>query len=295
MHKILDSLSKYVAFDLETTGLDPEFDSIIECAAIRYDNGSEIERFHSLINPGFSVDEFVTDLTGITNKMLDDAPKVEDVLPSLIAFMGDDVILGHNVMFDCRFIESYGYELKNGYLDTMGLSRRLWPEFERHRLCDLRERLLDGENSTPHRGAEDAEITARCYERIKRYCVENGIDIFALGKHKAKLKASDITAQTTDIDPSTLIYGRTFVFTGTLSGMQRKDAMQLVVDRGGFCGDNVTAKTNFLVLGAQDYKKVGDSGKSSKHRKAEKLKLGGQDIEIISENVFAAMLEGCDS
>lgn len=292
--KIIDSVDKYVSVDLETTGLDAYFDSIIECAAIRYENGAEVGRFSSLVNPGCSIDPFISDLTGITNEMLSAAPCAEEVLPRLVEFIGTDVILGHNIRFDLRFLESAGYFLENDYIDTMGLSRRLWPEFEHHRLCDLRERLLQGPAETAHRGAEDAEIAAACYECMKTHCAEIGIEMRDLAKHAPKLRAADIIAQNDNIDPTTAIYGRTFVFTGTLSNMQRKDAMQLVVDRGGICGDNVTAKTNFLVLGAQDYKKVGEGGKSSKHKKAENLKLAGQDIEIISENVFAAMIEDAD-
>lgn len=73
--------------------------------------------------------------------------------------------------------------------------------------------------------------------------------------------------------------------------MTRKEAMQFVVDRGGLCGDSMNKKTNYLVLGNNDYCTTIKGGKSTKQKKAEKLKLAGCDIEIISENVFYDMLD----
>ena len=80
------------------------------------------------------------------------------------------------------------------------------------------------------------------------------------------------------------------VFTGTLERMLRKDAMQAVVDLGGQVGNSVTKKTNYLILGNNDYCPLITEGKSSKQKKAESLKLAGNDIEIISEDVFYDMI-----
>lgn len=74
--------------------------------------------------------------------------------------------------------------------------------------------------------------------------------------------------------------------------MVRKDAMQIVADLGGFCGDNVTSKTNFLILGNNDFCTSIKDGKSSKQKKAEKLMLEGKDLQIISENVFYDLIDG---
>lgn len=76
------------------------------------------------------------------------------------------------------------------------------------------------------------------------------------------------------------------VFTGKLEKMIRKDAMQLVVNVGGILDNSVTKKTNYLILGNNDYCSSIKDGKSSKHKKAEKYKLEGQDIEIIDEDTF---------
>lgn len=105
------------------------------------------------------------------------------------------------------------------------------------------------------------------------------------------LRAKNITTEQTDFDTTHPLYGKVCVFTGTLEKMTRKEAMQLVVDLGGIIGDSVTKKTNFLVLGNNDYCPSIKDGKSSKQKKAESLKLDGQNIDIISENVFYDMIE----
>ena len=119
---------------------------------------------------------------------------------------------------------------------------------------------------------------------------ENSITIESLLPTKNGFSAKDIQASTNNFDETTPVYEKVFVFTGTLERMTRKEAMQLVVDHGGLCGDGVNKKTNFLVLGNNDYCTTIKDGKSTKQKKAEQLKLTGCDIEIISENVFYDMI-----
>jgi len=125
---------------------------------------------------------------------------------------------------------------------------------------------------------------------MKGHMESNGITIESLQPTKSGFSAKDIQASTTDFDVTSPIFEKMFVFTGTLERMTRKEAMQLVVDRGGLCGDAVNKKTNFLVLGNNDYCSTIKDGKSTKQKKAEQLKLAGCDIEIISENVFYDMI-----
>lgn len=294
---ILGLFDRYVALDLETTGLDPVLDEIIEVCAIRYEKGAPVDRFETLVKPEDEIDEFITELTGITNEMVAGAPTFGEVAKRFLKFVGNDIIVGHNISFDIAFLydalEEYeGVVFGNDYVDTMRMSRRLFPEEKHHRLEDLRERLLSG-GKVEHRASSDAECAAACYEALKNVVHERGIDSLAKTPRKV-VHAADITTERVDIPTDTPIFGRVFVFTGTLNGCTRKDAMQMVVDRGGICGDGVTVKTNFLVLGAQDYVKVGETGKSSKQRKAEKLQLGGQDIQVISESVFLSMIAEAD-
>ncbi|WP_270433393.1 exonuclease domain-containing protein [Anaerostipes hominis (ex Lee et al. 2021)] len=107
----------------------------------------------------------------------------------------------------------------------------------------------------------------------------------------SKPKIKDIESETTGFDETHPLFGKTCVFTGTLEKMARADAMQEVVNHGGYVRNGITTKTNYLILANNTYSPLIKDGKSSKLKKAEKLKSEGQDIEILSENVFYDLLE----
>jgi len=286
---LLEFPDSYVAIDIETTGLDPNYDEIIEIAALKIQNGSETDRFHSLVNPKCEIDEFIESLTGITNAMLEAAPDLEIVLPQFLEFVGDNVVVGHNVNFDVNFIYDCAENLKlklftNNFVDTMRISRKLYADLKHHTLADLIVTLGVGE-TVEHRALADCIQTKECFEIMRNRAGEiGGIP------QKTNAIAKTIVAETTDFDEDSPIYGRTFAFTGTLERMTRKEAMQMVVNAGGKCTDNVVASTNYLVLGNQDYYKGIKDGKSNKQKKAEKMQLNGADIITISENTFFDML-----
>jgi DNA polymerase-3 subunit epsilon len=292
---LLELISDYVVVDLETTGLDPSWNDIIEIGAIRVEGGTIANSFTSLVNPGYEIDDFIIALTGITNEMLSIAPDIRAVLPNFLDFVDGSIVIGHNVNFDINFIyDSCVSELNrtfsNDFIDTMRLSRRLFPQNRHHRLCDLIERFNVG-STVEHRALADAIQTNHCYEYIKRYMTDNGINIESLRPKSKGFSAKDIKAVTNVFDEDSSMFKKVFVFTGALERMTRKEAMQLVVDQGGLCGDGVNKMTNYLVLGNYDYCKTIKDGKSTKQKKAEQLKLSGLDIEIISENVFYDMLD----
>ena len=136
---LLEFPTSYVAIDIETTGLDPHFDEIIELAAIRIQDGIETDRFQSLVNPECEINEFIEDLTGITNAMLAEAPTLETALPQFLAFVGKEVVVGHNVNFDINFLYDRAENLNlgpfsNDFVDTMRISRKLYPDLKHHTL-----------------------------------------------------------------------------------------------------------------------------------------------------------------
>ncbi len=295
---LVSVLDDYISIDIETTGFDPLFDEIIEIGAVRYKGQIEVDFFQSLIKPQEKIPDFITIKTGITNDMVKDSPRIESVLPDFIDFIGGDVLLGHNVNFDINFLydeclQHLGHKLQNNFVDTLRLSRRLFRDFENHRLDTLLNKFSLSAR-TLHRSLGDCRATADCYAYIKSYIIDNLIDISPLTSRnysKNYLKAADIKAENDDFDEDHLLYGRVCVFTGALDKMVRKDAMQIVANLGGINGDGVTAKTNFLILGNNDYCSSIKDGKSSKQKKAEQLILKGQDLQIISENVFYDMVD----
>lgn len=283
----------YTVIDIETTGLDPNFDEIIEVSAIRVRSHETVDTFSTLVKPTNEIDEFITELTGITNEMLESAPPIASVLPDFMLFLGSDILIGHNVNFDINFLYDEALylqlsPLRNDFVDTMRLGRKLFPNMPNHKLATMAKELHI-KQVTAHRALADCETTKAIYSAIIEYVNQNSIDWnFVFARHN--LHASDIHAQTDHFDPDSPFLGKVCVFTGALERMVRKDAMQIVANLGGICADGVTAKTNFLILGNLDYASNIKDGKSSKQKKAESLILKGKDLTIISEEVFYDMI-----
>lgn len=164
----------YIALDLETTGLSAQRDRITEIGAVKIRDGRIADRYAQLVNPGVLISPRITQITGITNAMVEHQPAIEDVLEDFIDFLGDDMIIGHNVRFDMGFLAEAEHRklqfvsnFRRPTLDTMTIDKRLFPT-ERHRLVDLIRRygIADTEE---HRALSDATQTYQCLEWQRRY------------------------------------------------------------------------------------------------------------------------------
>lgn len=168
----------YTVVDIETTGLSKCYHQITEIAAMRLRNGKVIDSFESLINPGVRIPSFITRLTGISDSMVQDAPRVERVLPHFLDFLGKDVFVAHNATFDYGFLEHNtrrcGGRLENAHLCTRKLAHRLFPELERKRLLDLCAHL-NVSNTQAHRAAGDALATAQVFSKMLGILQTKGI------------------------------------------------------------------------------------------------------------------------
>lgn len=280
----------YTVVDIETTGLDAAFDEIIEIGALKVRADEVVDRFSTLVKPLGEIDEFITELTGITNDMVAEAPSIAEVLPSFLEFIGSDVFVGHNAHFDVNFIYDNVERISenhfsNDIVDTLRLSRHILPELKHHTLDAVAEHFGIVRNHA-HRGIGDCDATFAVLQALSGYAAEHGIDLSAIQRHAPKVRAADIVATTDVQDPDNVLFGKVCVFTGALDTMTRAEAMQIVVNLGGICGDSVTKKTDYLILGNNSYGISHVEGKSSKQRKAEDLILKGQELQIISEAVF---------
>jgi len=130
--KILEivNLSRFTAFDFETTGLDPDEDRIIEVAAIRFQDGEIIDSFVTLVNPGKPISPMISRITGISNEMVRDKPHEDEIIDELLSFIGSDPLVAHNIQFDHNFLDSlcerYGKnKITNKLYDTLQLGRTL--------------------------------------------------------------------------------------------------------------------------------------------------------------------------
>jgi ATP-dependent DNA helicase DinG len=154
-----------VALDLETTGLDPVRDAIIEIGAVRF-RGARVEgQVSQLINPGRPIPPFITRLTGIDDSMVAEAPRLQDVLPALDHLVGDAPVIGHNVSFDLSFLQTRGLFSDSPAIDTFDLASVMLPAIGRYNLAAI-ARHLGIPVPVTHRAAADAQTTHQVFLRL---------------------------------------------------------------------------------------------------------------------------------
>lgn len=160
----------FTVVDAETTGRSDKADDITEISAIKYRKGKEVATFSTLVKSPNEILPFVVKLTGITDEMIKPAPLIDDIIADLVEFIGDDLILGHDVNFDYSLIkEAYervtGKELKNERYDTLKLARHLIKDSENHKLETLCE-YFSIPRINGHRALDDCRQTAELYFKI---------------------------------------------------------------------------------------------------------------------------------
>ena len=169
---------EYVVFDIETTGFSPINDKITEIGAVKIKNNVVIERYNQLINPGIPIPENIVKITGITDELVSDKPKIEDILPEFQKFMGNSVLVAHNSPFDMGFIKEKFNKIEinitNTSLDTLELSRCLFPTLKRHKL-NLVAKHLDIKLENHHRAVDDAEATSKIFMKCIEIMKDKGI------------------------------------------------------------------------------------------------------------------------
>lgn len=294
---LLEFPNEYVVIDLETTGLNSKFDEIIEVSGLKVVDDKVVDKFTSLVKPRSRIPSYIEELTGITNNTVQNAQRIEHVLPDFINFIDRSILVAYNAHFDINFIydnylEIFNTEFRNDFVDVLRVSRRIYPDLHNHRLTTL-ARHLNIEYINGHRATEDCIVCNAVFLSCKKVVVENGIDLNSCKtnrKSHQKISARNILPNTMEYDSEHPLFNKVCVFTGTLNRFDRRDAMQIVVNLGGSCRDNITKDTDFLVMGAQDYSKFSDGKKSTKTKKAEQLILSGHDIGIITEDVFYEMI-----
>lgn len=157
---------EFVVFDIETTGLSAMTCKITEIGAVLVRNGEVLKVFSTFVNPDGHIPEEITELTGITDDMVADAPSQGDAVKAFIEFVGKRTVVAHNANFDMGFIrraaENAGIHFDPPYLDTLSMSRFLNPELKNHKLDTLVDFYRLGDFNH-HRACDDAEVTAKIF------------------------------------------------------------------------------------------------------------------------------------
>ena len=159
-----------VVFDLETTGVDHLNNGITEIGAVKMINGKAVEEFTTLIKPDYRITEENTKITGITEEMVANAPKITAVIPDFMKFIEGCTLVAHNADFDMKFIKRFagasGYEVKNPVIDTLELARKTLPELKHHDLHTIADHFSIVFQH--HRALPDAYTTSEVFvEMIK--------------------------------------------------------------------------------------------------------------------------------
>lgn len=187
-----------IVFDIETTGFNALAERIIEIGAVKIRNLEIIETFQTFVNPEKNIPERITDLTGITDDMVKDAPSQEEAIKKFIEFCGDSpVLVAHNAGFDCSFIRAgcdrCGIDFRFSMIDTVVMSRSMLPHLKKHKLDYVAKDLGLGEFNH-HRADDDAKVLARIYIILVNRLV---------GEHNIK-KISDVNQCVRKVDPRSL-------------------------------------------------------------------------------------------
>ena len=165
--------NKFVVFDLETTGLFFTQHEIIEIGAVKIENGKITETFSTLIKPESKISEEITNITGITNDMVKDAPNFQNVLNDFYEFCKDCVLVGYNILeFDIKFLNfhanKYGVEFSHKIEDALLMARKYCPGLKRYKLKDVSNNLgVVLENA--HRALNDTLATAEVFIKLSKF------------------------------------------------------------------------------------------------------------------------------
>lgn len=191
-------LKSYIAFDLETTGLSPQEHEIIEIGALKVREGKVVDRFMEFVHPDKPITPMITNITNITNDMVAGARSCPEVIHDFLSFCEDDVLIGHNVMFDYSFVKCSavreGLTFEKWGSDTLKIARKVHKDFESKSLgalCDY----YHIENPAAHRAYYDALATAKLYQTLAHYLSHRIRKCSSLFNFNIKLKKCSLPHQ----------------------------------------------------------------------------------------------------
>lgn len=257
----------------------------------------------------FYFDSFNYMVHGISEKDVKDSKEFNEIYDEIKPLLEGNVLVAHNAAFDMsalrHVLQLYNISYPDvNYICTYKIALKVWLGLKNYKLNTV-SKFLEFEFNH-HEAEEDAIACAQillCAIREKNvqnifqlcdsiemsfgHLYEGGYDPCSTSRFDIK----NITAQTDRFNSEHEFFHKKVVFTGTLSSMTRKEAMQKVVNVGGSIGNGVTKDTNFLVMGIQDYAKFSDGKESSKTKKAKELILEGNYLQIIDEEEFLKLLQ----
>ena len=167
----------YCVLDLETTGLSAKTEKITEIGIMKIVNGEVVDKFSEFVNPEKHIPERVQEVTHITDDMVIDSPKIDEIFPRVLEFIKGSVLVAHNATFDIGFLKNVaknlGYEFDYTYVDTLPLARKLYPELKKHKLGKIAEHL-GIEVLVAHRALDDVDTTVKVLKEMMKELKKRG-------------------------------------------------------------------------------------------------------------------------
>lgn len=187
-------MQSFIAVDLETTGLSPIEDEILEIGAVLVENDTIVETFSELVKPSVKIPAKITQITGICDDMVMNKEGIEMVLERFLAFAGDRPLLGHNLMFDYSFLKVNANKIRKTLpshgMDTLYIARTVLPELASKSLASLCE-YYSIKNERAHRAYEDAKATVEVYQKMKERFVFSFPDQFQAKQMQYRIKKQE--------------------------------------------------------------------------------------------------------
>ncbi len=175
-------IESYIALDLETTGLRPSEDQILEIGAVKVVNGEICDRYETLVNPGMAISPRIRELTGIDDAMAATGKDTKTAVTELVDFCSDLPLLGHNILFDYSFVKknavNLGLAFEKEGVDTLKIARALLPDLEHKNLSYLCS-YYRIKQERAHRASDDAEAAMELYKRLAAEFPESKTELFA--------------------------------------------------------------------------------------------------------------------
>ena len=270
----------YIILDIETTGLSPLKDEITEISAIKYRNNRKVDEFITLVKPEGEISPFITRLTGISNETVAAAPAIDEVILAFADFVGEDILIGHNVSFDISFLshkleECRGLGLANDYVDVMRLSKEKLPFLGNPKQIVLAKYFsIPTEGS--HRASVDCDICNQCYQKLKQLYVPG----YQLPPQVRQLTATEAALA------SQPFAGKRLALLGVLDGLDCKNMLQLLQSLGAEVENSITAALDMVIVG------TGDESVCTSEEMAQliELKNQGATTAMLKDGVFVKSL-----
>ena len=302
----------YVALDVETA--NSFRGSICSIGLVKFQNGKVVDSFYSLINPEEDFDYRNINIHGITQKDILNSPIFPEIRQRIIDFIGTNIVVSHFAQFDIGALKDaylkYNLDFDDvKFVCSYRLAKIALPGLINYKLKTLTKEL--NIKLEHHNALSDAKasglilgylLSANSYSDIDEFLYnyhynktglhgQYGFNRQLKGDYKSNLIYQPTDEEKALMNPDHYFYGLYFCFTGKLERMTRKEANTIVALTGGIPEKSVTKNTNILVVGEQDWRVVGESGLSSKMKKAQSLLENGQNIEIMTEDDFIKMFE----